>query len=103
MPIAVRCACGKEYKFKDQYAGRRAKCPACGQVVRIPGARPAGRPSSHSPLREYRRSRTRELALLGSAGFVVLVGIGLVVYFLCFSGPAPRAARPAAPSPATQQ
>ncbi|MGB2796583.1 MAG: hypothetical protein WBD52_11805, partial [Phycisphaerae bacterium] len=88
MPIAVRCACGKEYKFKDQYAGRRAKCPACGQVVRIPGARPAGRPSSHSPLREYRRSRTRELALLGSAGFVVLVGIGLVVYFLCFSGPA---------------
>jgi len=103
MPIVVRCACGKEYHFKDEYAGRRAKCPACGQVVRIPGARPAGRPSPHSPLREDRRSRTRELALLGSAGFVVLVGIGLVVYFLFFSGPAPRTARPAAPSPATQQ
>ena len=44
-----------------------------------------------------------ELALLGSAGFVVLVGIGLVVYFLCFSGPSPRAAKPAAPLPATQQ
>jgi len=103
MPIAVRCACGKEYRFKDEYAGRRAKCPACGQVVRIPGARPAGRPSPHSPLREDHRSRTRELALLGSAGFVVLVGIGLVVYFLCFSGLAPRAPRPAAPSPVTQQ
>jgi len=102
MPIVVRCACGKEYHFKDEYAGRRAKCPACGQVVRIPGARPAGRPSPHSPLREDRRSRTRELALLGSAGFVVLVGIGLVVYFLFFSGPAPRAPKPAAPSPATQ-
>jgi hypothetical protein len=101
MPIVVRCACGKEYHFKDEYAGRRAKCPACGQVVRIPGARPAGRPSPHSPLQEDRRNRTRELALLGSAGFVVLVGIGLVVYFLFFSGPAPRAPKPAAPSPAT--
>ncbi len=101
MPIDVRCACGKEYHFKDEYAGRRAKCPACGQVARIPGARPAGHPSPHSPLREDRRSRTRELALLGSAGFVVLVGIGLVVYFLCFSGPAPRTPKPAAPSPAT--
>jgi len=103
MPIVVRCACGKEYHFKDEYAGRRAKCPACGQVVRIPGTRPAGRPSPHSPLREDRRSRTMELALLGGAGFVVLVGIVLVVYFLFFSGPAPRTPRPAAPSPATQQ
>ena len=99
MPIVVRCACGKEYHFKDEYAGRRAKCPACGQVVRIPGTRPAGSPSPHSPLREDRRSRTTELALLGSVGFVVLVGIGLVVYFLFFSGPAPRTPKPAAPSP----
>ncbi len=100
MPIAVRCACGKEYHFKDEYAGRRAKCPACGQVVRIPGTRPAGRPSPHFPLREDRRSRTRELALLGSAGFAVLVGIGLVVYFLFLSGPKPYVPRPAVPAPA---
>ena len=37
MPISGTCACGKDYKFKDEFAGRRAKCPACGQVVMIPG------------------------------------------------------------------
>jgi len=41
MPIRVTCACGKAYHFKDEFAGRRAKCPACGQVVQIP-SRPAG-------------------------------------------------------------
>ena len=114
MPISVRCACGKEYQFKDEYAGRRAKCLACGQVIRIPGARPSGTPVPRRTSREVspegEQSRTRELALLGSAGFVVLVGIGLVVYFLFFSGPAPRVERlavptavePSAPSPATQ-
>jgi cytoskeletal protein RodZ len=107
MPIAVRCACGKEYHFKDQYAGRRAKCPACGQVVRIPGTRPPGTLKPHRPSREAstesEQSRTVVLAALGFAGFVILVGIGLVVYFLFFSGSAPRAAKPAAPSPDTQQ
>ena len=107
MPIVVRCACGKEYHFKDEYAGRRAKCPACGQVVRIPGTRPPGTPMPRRPSREAspegEQSRTVVLAALGFAGFVILVGIGLVVYFLFFSGPAPRARAPAASSPATQQ
>jgi len=40
MPIRVTCACGKLYIFKDEFAGRFAKCPACGQVVIIPGLRP---------------------------------------------------------------
>jgi len=39
MPILVTCQCGKQYKFKDEVAGRRAKCLACGQVVQIPGIR----------------------------------------------------------------
>ncbi len=36
MPIRVTCLCGKKYMFKDEFAGRRAKCQACGQVVQIP-------------------------------------------------------------------
>ena len=36
MPIQVTCACGKVYRFKDEVAGKRAKCPACGGVVSIP-------------------------------------------------------------------
>jgi len=39
MSIRVTCACGKAYHFKDEFAGRRAKCPACGQVVQIAGQR----------------------------------------------------------------
>jgi len=38
MPIQVTCACGKVYRFKDEFAGRRAKCPACGAMVAIPYA-----------------------------------------------------------------
>jgi len=35
MPICVTCACGKKCTFKDEFAGRRGKCPACGQVLSI--------------------------------------------------------------------
>jgi len=38
MPIRVTCACGKAYHFKDEFAGRRAKCLACGAETRIPEA-----------------------------------------------------------------
>jgi hypothetical protein len=49
MPISVTCACGKAYHFKDEFAGRRAKCSACGQVVVIPGQHV--QPGSSQPLR----------------------------------------------------
>jgi hypothetical protein len=55
MPILAICQCGKQYQFKDEVAGRRAKCLDCGQVVYIPGvrvARPAEQqaaPASASP------------------------------------------------------
>lgn len=36
MPISVQCACGKKLQVKDELAGKRGKCPACGQVLNIP-------------------------------------------------------------------
>lgn len=37
MPISVSCpGCEKTLKAKDELAGRRVKCPACGEVVTIP-------------------------------------------------------------------
>jgi len=44
MPISVTCACGKKYTFKDKFAGRRAKCPACGAIIAVPG-QPVVQPS----------------------------------------------------------
>jgi DNA-directed RNA polymerase subunit RPC12/RpoP len=39
MPIPVTCACGKQYTLKDEFAGKRAKCPACGGVIAVPAQR----------------------------------------------------------------
>ncbi len=38
MAIQFRCSgCGKLLSAKDEHAGRKAKCPACGQLNVIPG------------------------------------------------------------------
>lgn len=39
MAISVQCSCGKSFKVGDDKAGMRGKCPACGEVVTVPGAR----------------------------------------------------------------
>ena len=38
MAIEFRCECGRVLKAADDFAGRKAKCPACGGVVAIPAA-----------------------------------------------------------------
>jgi hypothetical protein len=39
MSIQFTCQCGKTLKAAEEYAGKRAKCNQCGQVVTIPGVR----------------------------------------------------------------
>src|SRR2546425_657489 len=29
-------SCGRNYSVKDEYAGKRTKCPKCGQKIRVP-------------------------------------------------------------------
>src|SRR3954466_9963493 len=41
MPIVVACNCGKRFKAGDQFAGKRTRCPGCGQTLPIPGGAPA--------------------------------------------------------------
>jgi hypothetical protein len=36
MPIVFNCKCGKEFNAKDDYAGKRARCPQCRREFRIP-------------------------------------------------------------------
>ena len=36
MPISVQCECGRRLQARDEYAGRRTKCPDCGREIVIP-------------------------------------------------------------------
>jgi hypothetical protein len=36
MPIPMTCACGRSLRVKDEFAGRKAKCPGCGTVLTVP-------------------------------------------------------------------
>ncbi len=38
MAIEFKCVCGKKLALKDEHAGRKAKCPACGEINRVPVA-----------------------------------------------------------------
>ena len=37
MAIVVRCECGRQLQAKDEYAGRRTRCPDCGRELTLPG------------------------------------------------------------------
>jgi hypothetical protein len=36
MPIAVSCTCGRAMQIKDEFAGRKVRCPDCRGVVEVP-------------------------------------------------------------------
>jgi hypothetical protein len=38
MPITFDCDCGKALRVKDEFAGKRVRCPACQAVVTAPEA-----------------------------------------------------------------
>src|SRR5438128_1768383 len=36
MPIVFHCGCGKGMQAKEEHAGKKVKCSACGAIVAIP-------------------------------------------------------------------
>ncbi len=51
MPISIACDCGKQLRVKDELAGRRVKCPECGEVLTVPGGA-AAQPRPPAPKSE---------------------------------------------------
>jgi hypothetical protein len=41
VPIQFSCSCGRTLQAKDEHAGLRVKCPACGAEATVPGAQAA--------------------------------------------------------------
>lgn len=46
MAIQVTCNCGKTLQAKDEHAGKRLRCPSCGEAIAVPLS-----PSGPPPLR----------------------------------------------------
>lgn len=101
IPLSCK-ACAKRYQVPDSYAGQKFKCKGCGEMIRVPGARPVTRsgPAAGSGTRSGRpptRSRTatrrttsgtavpnsaqnKTLLLLSGIGCVVLIGAIVFVF-----------------------
>lgn len=90
MPLQVTCGCGKTYKFREEAAGHRVKCQACGQIIVIPGVNGAPKPPVPAPAPLADRSEGTHAGLakpivfvaMGAAAVLILVGLGMVVYLL---------------------
>jgi hypothetical protein len=37
MPIELTCSCGKRLQVAEEFSGRQGRCPACGELLQIPG------------------------------------------------------------------
>ncbi|MGH7201936.1 MAG: hypothetical protein ACREJB_15120, partial [Planctomycetaceae bacterium] len=64
MAIVVDCEqCGRRLRARDEFAGRRAECPSCGHVQRIPepaSARRAPQPAVAQIAEQRRRAQHSE-------------------------------------------
>jgi hypothetical protein len=53
MPVSFSCSCGKQLRVPDEYAGRRVKCPGCGEATTVPtngaAAAPKRAPAPQAP------------------------------------------------------
>jgi hypothetical protein len=90
MALAVKCGCGRELLVKDGSAGRRVRCPSCGEPIRIPrqsgpGAEvPSAPASAASKVSAGKRvvRHSRKAISMVAAGGAALVVSSLVVYFI---------------------
>jgi hypothetical protein len=109
MPISVVCDCGKEFKVKDETAGKKVRCPACQTVLTVPAAeeeeaprpKPGKKAAAFEDLddgnevvsrkggKKKGSSKTMLFVLLGG-GVLLLscccLGGGIGSYFLFFKG-----------------
>src|SRR3982751_6576474 len=61
MPIAITCAgCGKNLKVKDEWAGKKGKCPQCGTTFAIPAAGQASKQAWGSASAAVAEKKARE-------------------------------------------
>jgi hypothetical protein len=93
----VACACGRRFQAPAELAGRRVKCPACGQPIDVPpladsllsaglamqalpAANPLGRPLASAPRPGERQPMPKGLGIgLGVGGCVLVLILAVVI------------------------
>src|SRR4051794_5263888 len=102
MSISIQCpTCEKKLKAKDELAGKRIKCPNCGEGVVIPSADPASQRVSakglspiESPPRRGQKavtspapsSRRLHWPWYAGGGVALLCALALVVFIFAMPG-----------------
>jgi hypothetical protein len=72
MSISFSCACGKTFQVREEHAGKRAKCSACGQVNVLPG-------KVTTTAKKSRGSKDAARSKPGPVGLSVMALISLVL------------------------
>lgn len=72
--IKIKCGCGKAIAAKDEWAGRKVKCPGCGKAIAVPGAAAPKPPKPPKPGRPSKVVLILSLILLASLGLPALSG-----------------------------
>ena len=74
MTIEITCECGKRLRTKDEHAGKRVKCPACGRPLLLPQAaevdHPVGRRAPSALLGMKKKQKTPSGTLVAPCRFV---------------------------------
>lgn len=93
MPIQMKCSCGKMLVVDEQYRGKKAKCPSCGNEILVQDASTAvraeaPRPSAAGPKKAAPQKEVAKPAAKSSGrrllAWLAAGGCSLVAVFACF-------------------
>ena len=112
----IECSCGKVLKVSDESAGKKIKCPGCGEFLSVPKSSavstrplaPGGRNDEHEENDAGDGESVAKkggfgllLPILGCLGllfFVAVLGAGIAAYFLFFKADEPTSAEASTPT-----
>ena len=91
MPIEWTCECGKRLRLRDELAGKKVRCPACGQTLTAatPGLTEVNSAEVSLPRRRVPRESTFSTmvtCLIVAGAFAVLAFSALAMAVLLTSG-----------------
>jgi hypothetical protein len=110
MAISFSCpSCDSGLKLRDELAGRKVKCPRCGDVIAVPAEQEEGQTEQPRKKKKKNRKKKSSAALISGivAGLLLLVGGGVALVVAVTGGkknepqakaPAPPPAKPDPPA-----